>query len=108
MRERSQLFDPRQTMQADTFEVFHYREPRANTVEVHHHDFYEVYFLLGGNVSYWVDGRIIRMEPGDLLLINPQELHRPIVDAQGQHAQARRASADSRRVDDRTSKTARG
>jgi len=80
MRERSQRFDPRQTMQRDTFEVFHYREPRPNTVEVHHHDFYEVYYLLDGQVEYWVDGRIIRMLPGDLLLINPMELHRPIPD----------------------------
>lgn len=80
MRERSQRFDPRQTMQRDTFEVFHYREPRPNAVEVHHHDFYEVYYLLSGQVEYWVDGRIIRMLPGDLLLINPLELHRPILD----------------------------
>lgn len=80
MRERSQRFDPRQTMQRDTFEVFHYREPRPNTVEVHHHDFYEVYYLLSGEVEYWVDGRIIRMRSGDLLLINPQELHRPILE----------------------------
>ncbi len=80
MREKSQRFDPRQTMQRDTFEVFHYREPRPDTVEVHHHDFYEVYYLLGGEVEYWVDGRIIRMLPGDLLLINPLELHRPILD----------------------------
>ena len=80
MRERSQRFDPRQTMQRDTFEVFHYREPRPNTVEVHHHDFYEVYYLLSGEVEYWVDGRIIRMQAGDLLLINPLELHRPILE----------------------------
>lgn len=80
MRERSQRFDPRQTMQSETFEVFHYREPSPNAVEVHHHDFYEVYYLIGGNVEYWVDGRIIRMEPGDLLLINPMELHRPLVE----------------------------
>lgn len=80
MRERSQRFDPRQTMQKDTFEVFHYREPRPNTVEVHHHDFYEVYYLLSGEMEYWVDGRIIRMQPGDLLLINPLELHRPMLE----------------------------
>lgn len=79
MRERSQSFDPRQVMQRDTFEVFHYRQPRPATVEVHHHDFYEVYFLLGGEIEYWVDGRILRMHPGDLLLINPMELHRPLL-----------------------------
>ena len=78
MRERSQNFDPRQVMQRDSFEVFHYRDPRPGFVEVHHHDFYEVYFLLGGEVAYWVDGRIIRLTPGDLLFINPMELHRPI------------------------------
>ena len=80
MRERSQRFDPRQTMQSDTFEIFHYKEPRPDAVEVHHHDFYEVYFLLGGQVEYWVEGRILRPQAGDLLLINPMELHRPIVD----------------------------
>ena len=79
MRERNQRFDPRQTMQSDTFEIFHYKEPRLNTVEVHHHDFYEVYFLLGGQVEYWVEGRILRPSAGDLLLINPMELHRPMV-----------------------------
>ena len=46
---------------------------------MHHHDFYEVYFLLGGQVDYWVEGRILRPAAGDLLLINPMELHRPIV-----------------------------
>lgn len=78
MRERSQNFDPRQVMQREQFEIFHYRDPRPGTVEVHHHGFYEVYYLLGGDVSYWVEGRIIHMMPGDLLFINPMELHRPL------------------------------
>ena len=80
MRERSQNFDPRQVMHRETFEIFHYRDPRPGFVEVHHHDFYEVYFLLGGDVAYWVEGRIIRLSPGDLLFINPMDLHRPITD----------------------------
>lgn len=79
MRERAQSFDPRQVMRGDKFEVFHYREPSPGAVEVHHHDFYEVYFLLGGQVEYWVEGRILRLTKGDILLINPMELHRPIV-----------------------------
>lgn len=84
MRERSQNFDPRQVMRRETFEIFHYRDPRPGTVEVHHHDFYEVYCLLGGDVSYWVEGRIIHMKPGDLLFINPMELHRPMPASQTQ------------------------
>ena len=79
MRERAQRFDPRQEMHTETFEVFYYKEPRPEGVEVHHHDFYEVYYLLSGQVEYWVEGRIIALKPGDLLLINPMELHRPMV-----------------------------
>lgn len=79
MKGQSQRFDPRQTMHSNNFEIFHYKEPRPGNVEVHHHDFYEVYFFLGGAVQYWVDGKTFRLEPGDLLLINPMELHRPIV-----------------------------
>ncbi|MBQ7302362.1 MAG: AraC family ligand binding domain-containing protein, partial [Clostridia bacterium] len=79
MHERAQRFDPRQTMQRTDFEVFHYREPKPEGVEVHHHDFYEVYFLLGGEVDYWVEGRVFPLRQGDLLLIGPSELHRPIV-----------------------------
>ncbi len=78
MRQRAQNFDPRQTMQHRNFEIFHYREPRPNEVEVHHHDFYEVYLFLGGKAEYWVEGHIFHLHPGDLLLINPRELHRPI------------------------------
>ena len=74
-----QSFDPRQQMNCNTFEAFYYKEPRGTDVEVHHHDFYEVYNLLSGEVSYWVDGKTYRLRQGDILLINPMELHRPLV-----------------------------
>lgn len=79
MKGHAQHFDPRQIMHNNDYEIFHYKEPRPDTVEVHHHDFYEVYFFLGGAVEYWVDGKTFHLEPGDLLLINPMELHRPVV-----------------------------
>lgn len=83
MRERAQRFDPRQNMNRRNFEIFHYRDSKAGGVEVHHHDFYEVYFFLDGKMDYWVDGRVYSLESGDLLLINPMELHRPMVEPDG-------------------------
>lgn len=80
MRERAQRFESRQNMKEKNFEVFHYRDLKPNGVEVHDHDFYEVYFLLNGDVSYWVEGQTYRLEPGDFLLINPTTLHRPVFD----------------------------
>lgn len=75
MAGRTQRFDSRQSMRGKRFEVFHYREKKTEKLEVHHHDFFEIYFLLNGQVTFRVEGSTYALEPGDLLLINPQELH---------------------------------
>ena len=72
-----QVFDPRQNMSEIDFEIFHYRDAEFEGVAVHQHDFYEVYFFISGNVEYSVEGKSYLMKKGDLLLINPLELHQP-------------------------------
>lgn len=84
MKAQSQVFDPRQTMQRPDFEIFHYKNREQPNVAVHHHDFYEVYFFLGGSVEYRVEGQIFRLQRGDLLLINPMELHQVNVEESGE------------------------
>ncbi|MBR7133374.1 MAG: helix-turn-helix domain-containing protein [Clostridia bacterium] len=83
MQEKFQRFDPRIHMLRRNFEIFHYREPLLDTGEVHHHDFYEIYFLLEGSVSYWVEGQNYHLKPGDIILINPMVLHRPVLERGG-------------------------
>ena len=58
-----------------TFEIFHYCEKLPPSVNVHYHDFYEIYFLLGGNVTFRVEGKTYKLKSGDLLLISPYEMH---------------------------------
>ena len=77
----AQRFDSRQSMKNKQFEVFHYRDKKPDNVGIHHHDFFEVYFFLSGRVSFKVEGKTYHLEPGDLLLINPQELHQPEIGA---------------------------
>ena len=72
-----QIFDPRQSMSKNDFEIFHYRDGKFSGVPVHQHDFYEIYFFISGKVEYSVEGKIYEMKKGDLLLINPLELHQP-------------------------------
>ena len=72
-----QIFDPRQSMSKNDFEIFHYRDAKFSGVPVHQHDFYEVYFFISGSVEYSVEGKIFEMKKGDMLLINPLELHQP-------------------------------
>ena len=83
MRAKSQRFDPRQIMNNKSFEVFHYKDANPSDGEMHHHDFYEVCCFLGGEVEYLVDGHIYHLNPGDLLLINPMELHRHVLRIEG-------------------------
>lgn len=78
--QKAQRFTTRQSMNGKQFEVFRYRDRKMKNVGVHHHDFYEIYFFLGGKVNFRVQGQIYRLEPGDLLLINPHELHEAQVD----------------------------
>ena len=70
-----QKFDPRQVMIRPDFELQFKRDAYLQDVQLHHHDFYEVYFLLAGDVTYTIESRLYRVMPGDMLLINPRELH---------------------------------
>lgn len=76
-----QPFDPRQEMRRPDFEIFHNKDMHLDSVGLHHHDFYEVYFFLGGKVEYRVEGRLYRLRPGDVLLLSPMELHQVAVQA---------------------------
>lgn len=78
MQKRVQRFDPRQKMNSDTFEVFHYLDLESRHLDAHFHDFYEVFYFIGGDVDYWIDGSLYPLKPGDILLIRPTELHKPV------------------------------
>ena len=65
-------------MNRNTFEIFHYRDEYMKEVALHHHDFYEIYFFLSGNVSYNIESRNYLLTPGDMLIISPNELHQPV------------------------------
>lgn len=70
-----QMFDPRQEMKQPDFELQYKRDSYLKDVELHHHDFYELYFLLSGDVTYTIESRLYHVLPGDMLLISPRELH---------------------------------
>ncbi len=72
---QAKRFDPRQEMGQADFELQYKRDTYLKDVELHHHDFYEIYFLISGDVTYTIESRQYRVRPGDLLLISPRELH---------------------------------
>ena len=65
-------YTKRQTMIAPDYEVYRYRSTYMNEVELHHHDFYEVYLLLRGRVEYIVENQLYRVRPGDWMICSPR------------------------------------
>lgn len=72
-------FDPRQEMGREDYELQYKRDTYLQDVELHHHDFHELYFLISGDVTYTIESRQFHVLPGDLLLISPQELHQTCI-----------------------------
>ncbi len=79
MKKWQQQFQTRQHMVSSDYEIYHYFDRGMDSVRLHHHDFFEVYFLIGGNVSTQIEGGNFNLEPEDIILIHPSELHQTIV-----------------------------
>ena len=57
MGNKIQKFTVRQQMLTNNYEIYRYRDSYLNNVALHHHDFYEVYLFLNGNVNYTIESR---------------------------------------------------
>lgn len=75
----NQPFTHRQYMLSENFEFFHYKDNDPLEVEYHKHDFFEIYFLISGEVTYIIEGKSYTLKPWDIILINNKELHKPII-----------------------------
>jgi AraC-like DNA-binding protein len=72
------VFQQRQHMLLEDYEIYHYKDSRELHVSLHFHDFYECYLLLSGALRYQIESASFSIQPGDLLLIGPNQLHRPL------------------------------
>ena len=72
---KPQQYDPKQQMQQPDYELQYKRDSYLIDVDLHHHDFYELYYLVSGDVTYTIESKLYKVLPGDVLLISPRELH---------------------------------
>lgn len=75
MKLKASAWRSSQLMSRQDYEINYYRDKDFGTVEMHSHDFYEVYFFMSGDASYIVENGHYTLEKGDLLLISPNNLH---------------------------------
>ena len=72
-------FTERQVMRERYFEFYHYYDEIPPEVGFHQHPFYEVFFFLSGSVQYLIEGKTYHLRPGDILLTNNMDIHRPVI-----------------------------
>ena len=71
--------DRAEVMLEEDFEAHHNRDPYFRTIEFHAHDFLELYLFLDGSVTYYIEDQVYDLCPGDLLIIPPGRMHRPVI-----------------------------
>lgn len=71
----------RQHMLKSDYEIYYYSDNDLKSVNLHHHDFYELYFFISGDVTYLIEGKTYDLKAGDIMLINSRELHQAIINS---------------------------
>lgn len=64
----------------ENFKISHTREKYTKPILFHSHDFYEVYFFGDGKVKYYIEDEVYALTKGDILIIPPGKLHRPVIE----------------------------
>ena len=62
------------------FRLFHLKDSRAQKLDYHYHEFDKLILLLGGKVTYVVEGVSYFLKPWDVLLVQHNLIHKPIID----------------------------
>lgn len=63
----------------ENFRLFHLRDRRAQKVEPHYHEFDKVVVFYSGNVDYIIEGINYSLQPGDILFVRHNAIHKPLI-----------------------------
>ncbi len=62
------------------FRIFNLQDTKEMQIESHYHDFNKVVVFISGKVTYCIEGTAYKLQPWDILLINHNTIHKPIID----------------------------
>ncbi len=66
----------------ENYRLFHLRDRRAQKVEPHYHEFDKLVMLHSGKVDYIIEGASYSLQPGDILFVRHNAIHKPIISAE--------------------------
>lgn len=61
------------------FKIFNIKDKKNIQFEYHHHNFNKIIIFIDGDVTYFIEGRPYKLKPWDILFINNNEIHKPII-----------------------------
>lgn len=64
----------------EPYRLFHLRDNRALTLDYHYHEFDKLVLLLGGRVTYHIEGKSYPLQPMDVLLVSRNLIHLPVAE----------------------------
>lgn len=64
----------------EDFRLFHLKDSRAQKLDYHYHEFDKLILFLGGKVTYTIEGVTYFLKPWDVLLVQHNMIHKPIID----------------------------
>lgn len=79
MKRKIHKYLTRKHMLSSDYEIFHFLNDDLPFLYLHHHDFYEFYLYISGDVTYLIEGKSYDLKSGDIILINSRELHQAII-----------------------------
>lgn len=65
----------------EAYRLFHLRDSRELNLDYHYHEFDKLVLLLGGRVTYHIEGIRYSLQPLDVLLVSRNLIHLPEVDS---------------------------
>jgi AraC-like DNA-binding protein len=64
----------------EDYRLFHIKDRRVLDVDYHYHEFDKVVVFISGKVTYIVEGKSYFLQPWDILLVDHDRIHRPLID----------------------------
>lgn len=61
------------------FRLFHIIDVSQKEFDYHYHDFDKLVITIRGDVSYTIEGRTYPLEPYDIVFVQHNEIHRPVI-----------------------------
>ena len=61
----------------EDFHIFHIKDKKKMEFQYHSHDFHKIVMFISGDVTYHIEGKAYKLEPGDILLVGSTEIHKP-------------------------------